>query len=158
VCSFNVRIFISKLEAILAKTQLAPDSLILEMTESLLIQEDDQTLIQLSAIRAMGIELSIDDFGTGYSSLSYLKRFPISILKIDCAFIKDITFNAENEALACAILSMAKSLGLKVVAEGVEDLAQCQLLTKHQCDYIQGCFFSRPLEEHAFIAYLNDNI
>jgi EAL domain-containing protein (putative c-di-GMP-specific phosphodiesterase class I) len=159
---FQRQDFISKLEAILAKTQLPPDSLILEMTESLLIQEDDQTLIQLSAIRAMGIELSIDDFGTGYSSLSYLKRFPISILKIDRAFIKDITFNDEDEdeddALACAISSMAKSLGLKVVAEGVEDLAQCQLLTKHQCDYIQGCFFSRPLEEHAFIAYLNDNI
>ncbi|MBA6382996.1 EAL domain-containing protein [Colwellia sp. BRX10-6] len=155
---FQRQDFISKLETILAKTQLAPDSLILEMTESLLIQQDDQTLIQLSAIRAMGIELSIDDFGTGYSSLSYLKRFPISILKIDRAFIKDITFNAEDEALACAILSMAKSLGLKVVAEGVEDLAQCQLLTKHQCDYIQGYFFSRPLEEHAFIAYLNDNI
>jgi EAL domain-containing protein (putative c-di-GMP-specific phosphodiesterase class I) len=153
---FQRQDFISKLEAILAKTQLPPDSLILEMTESLLIQEDDQTLIQLSAIRAMGIELSIDDFGTGYSSLSYLKRFPISILKIDRAFIKDITFN--DDALACAISSMAKSLGLKVVAEGVEDLAQCQLLTKHQCDYIQGCFFSRPLEEHAFIAYLNDNI
>jgi diguanylate cyclase (GGDEF)-like protein/PAS domain S-box-containing protein len=155
---FQRQDFISKLVHILEKTQLSPDSLILEMTESLLIQEDDQTFIQLLTLKEMGVALSIDDFGTGYSSLSYLKRFPISILKIDRAFIKDITSNSEDEALACAILAMAKSLGLKVVAEGVEDLAQCQLLTKHQCHFIQGYFFSRPLDADAFTEYLTQHI
>lgn len=152
---FHRQNFIGKLEAILESTQLPAQSLILEMTESLLIKEDAHIVTQLSLIREMGIELSIDDFGTGYSSLSYLKRFPISILKIDRAFIKDITENTEDEALACAILSLAKSLGLKVVAEGVENAMQCELLQKHNCHFIQGYFFSRPIDEQAFIAYLN---
>lgn len=151
---FHRQDFIRKLEYALNKAQLPASSLILEMTEGLLIQEDAQTLSQLLTIREMGIDLAIDDFGTGYSSLSYLKRFPISILKIDRSFIKDITVNSEDEALTCAILSMAKSLGLKVIAEGVENLAQCQLLTEHQCNFIQGYYFSRPLESDAFIEYL----
>jgi diguanylate cyclase (GGDEF)-like protein/PAS domain S-box-containing protein len=154
---FNRQDFLSKLKGTLEKTKLPPESLILEMTESLLIQEDTQTLSQLFMIREMGVELSLDDFGTGYSSLSYLKRFPISILKIDRAFIKNITINAEDEALACAILAMAKSLNLKVVAEGVEEFAQCELLTKHECHFIQGYYFSRPLEDSAFIEYLDNH-
>jgi len=151
---FHRQDFISNLTNILDEAQLAPQRLILEMTESLLIEKDSSTLTQLLQIREMGIELSIDDFGTGYSSLSYLKRFPISILKIDRAFIKDITNNSEDEALACAILSIAKSLGLKVVAEGVEEEAQCELLKQHECHFIQGFYFSRPLNENEFNDYL----
>ena len=105
----------------------------------------------------MGIDLSIDDFGTGYSSLSYLKRFPINILKIDRAFIKDILVNSEDEALTCAILSIAESLGLKVVAEGVENIAQYELLSKHKCQFVQGYLFSKPLVNKEFVEYIADN-
>ncbi|MCW8865922.1 MAG: EAL domain-containing protein [Colwellia sp.] len=146
--------FIDKLKQVLAHSQLSPELLTLEMTESLLIEEDTHTLTKLQTIRSFGVDLSIDDFGTGYSSLSYLKRFPINILKIDRAFIKDITTNSEDEALTRAILSIAKSLRLKVVAEGVEDKAQCDMLAKLNCQFVQGYFFSKPIEADAFEAYL----
>lgn len=146
--------FIDKLKGVLAKSKLPPDLLTLEMTESLLIEEDSHTLDKLQTIRDLGIDLSIDDFGTGYSSLSYLKRLPINILKIDRAFIKDITTNREDEALTCAIISIAKSLNLKVVAEGVEEKAQCDMLAKHNCQFVQGYFFSKPITGEAFTAYI----
>ena len=151
---FHRQDFVSKLQNILLETQLSPECLILEMTESLLIEEDSYVLTQLLAIRDMGVELSIDDFGTGYSSLSYLKRFPISILKVDRAFIKDITINPEDKSLTCAILSIAKSLGLRVVAEGVEQQEQCDFLVEHGCYLIQGYMFSKPLTEQSFMRYL----
>ena len=147
--------FIRKLKRILVQSNLPPEFLTLEMTESLLIEEDIHTLDKLQAIRDLGIDLSIDDFGTGYSSLSYLKRFPINILKIDRAFIKDITTNNEDEALTCAILSIAKSLNLKVVAEGVEEKAQCDMLAKHNCQFVQGYFFSKAITGEAFTAYIS---
>jgi len=146
--------FIDKLKDVLAKSKIPAEALTLEMTESLLIEEDSHTLDKLQTIRDLGIDLSIDDFGTGYSSLSYLKRFPISILKIDRAFIKEITTNREDEALTCAILSIAKSLNLKVVAEGVEEKAQCDMLAKHNCQFVQGYFFSKPITGEAFTAYI----
>ena len=148
--------FFDKLKHELAQSELPPELLTLEMTESLLIDEDDGTLAKLEAIRTFGVALSIDDFGTGYSSLSYLKRFPINILKIDRAFIKDITTNSEDEALTCAILSIAKSLNLKVVAEGVEEKAQCEILAKHNCHFVQGFLFSKPIDDKEFLAYINN--
>jgi diguanylate cyclase (GGDEF)-like protein/PAS domain S-box-containing protein len=148
--------FFNKIKDVLAQSKLPPELLTLEMTESLLIDEDDGTLAKLKAIREFGVDLSIDDFGTGYSSLSYLKRFPINILKIDRAFIKDITTNSEDEALTCAILSIAKSLNLKVVAEGVEEKAQCDILIKHNCHFVQGYFFSKPIPDKDFLAYINN--
>ena len=111
----------------------------------------------MKKIRELGIDLSIDDFGTGYSSLSYLKRFPINIIKIDRSFIKDININSEDEALTYAILLIAESLGLKVVAEGVENTAQCELLSRNNCQFVQGYLFSKPLENKAFIEYLLNN-
>jgi diguanylate cyclase (GGDEF)-like protein/PAS domain S-box-containing protein len=149
--------FFDKLKHVLTQSQLSPELLTLEMTESLLIEEDINTLAKLRTIRDFGIALSIDDFGTGYSSLSYLKRFPISILKIDRAFIKDITVNSEDEALTCAILSIAQSLNLKVVAEGVEEKAQCDLLAKHNCQFVQGYFFSKPIPAEVFAAYIDSH-
>jgi diguanylate cyclase (GGDEF)-like protein/PAS domain S-box-containing protein len=149
--------FFDKLKHVLTQSQLPPELLTLEMTESLLIEEDINTLAKLRTIRDFGIALSIDDFGTGYSSLSYLKRFPISILKIDRAFIKDITVNSEDEALTCAILSIAQSLNLKVVAEGVEEKAQCDLLAKHNCQFVQGYFFSKPIPAEVFAAYIDSH-
>jgi len=149
--------FVDKLKQVLVQTQLPPELLTLEITESFLIEKGTHTLEKLKNIRGLGIDLSIDDFGTGYSSLSYLKRFPINILKIDRSFIKDISTNSEDEALTYAILLIAESLGLKVVAEGVENSAQCELLSKHSCQFVQGYLFSKPLESKEFIDYLLKN-
>jgi diguanylate cyclase (GGDEF)-like protein/PAS domain S-box-containing protein len=152
----NCHDFIDKLKLVLEQTKLCPSLLTLEITESLLIEKDDTTLTKLQKIRGLGVDLSIDDFGTGYSSLSYLKRFPINILKIDRAFIKDILVNSEDEALTCAILSIANSLSLNVVAEGVENEAQFELLAKHGCQFAQGYLFSKPVENLIFEEYLQD--
>jgi len=117
----------------------------LELTESLLLGNADVTLSVLQELKAMGLTLAIDDFGTGYSSFSYLKRFPVSKLKIDRSFVRDVAVNPDDAAITTAIISMAKSLNLKVIAEGVEDEAQMSFLRAHQCDEIQGYYFSRPL-------------
>lgn len=149
--------FIDKLKQMLVQTQLPSALLTLEITESFLLEQGNDTLSKLQAIRGLGIDLSIDDFGTGYSSLSYLKRFPINILKIDRSFIKDISINSEDETLTYAILLIAESLGLNVVAEGVENTAQCELLSKHSCQFVQGYLFSKPLASTEFIEYLSKN-
>jgi EAL domain-containing protein (putative c-di-GMP-specific phosphodiesterase class I) len=115
------------------------------LTESLLLSNADVTLSVLQELKAMGLTSAIDDFGTGYSSFSYLKRFPVSKLKIDRSFVRDVAVNPDDAAITTAIISMAKSLNLKVIAEGVEDEAQMSFLRAHQCDEIQGYYFSRPL-------------
>ena len=104
----------------------------------------------LNALDAMGILLSIDDFGTGYSSLSYLKRFPIDCLKIDKSFVNDVTTNPDDAAIASAIITMAHSLGMKVVAEGVETEGQLVFLRTQGCDAMQGYYFSQPVPTEAF--------
>ncbi|WP_417795295.1 EAL domain-containing protein [Terasakiella pusilla] len=129
----------------LAQTGLPAEKLTLEITESLLVDDDSDVLNVLRRLRDLGVHLSIDDFGTGYSSLSYLKRFPISTLKIDRSFINDVLNDPEDAALTQAILSMAQSLGLKVVAEGVETQGQNDFLKERNCDLIQGFFYSKPL-------------
>jgi len=130
---------------ILCETGLASQYLELELTESLLLSNAHVTFSVLQDLRAMGLKLAIDDFGTGYSSLSYLKHFPVSKLKIDRSFVRDVAVNPDDAAITTAIISMAKSLNLKVIAEGVEDEAQMSFLRAHQCDEIQGYYFSRPL-------------
>ena len=107
----------------------------------------------LGHIRSMGIHLSLDDFGTGQSSLAYLKRFPIDCVKIDRAFIKDMSDSTDDEAIARTIIAMAKSLNLIVVAEGVETVEQYELLKNMGCDQIQGYYFSHPLTADDFLAY-----
>ena len=99
----------------------------------------------LQELKATGVKLAIDDFGTGYSSLSYLRQFPVHKLKIDRSFIQNVTSNPDDASIAAAIIGLARSLNLKVIAEGVEDEAQMSFLREHQCDEIQGYYFSKPL-------------
>ncbi|MEH6814294.1 MAG: EAL domain-containing protein, partial [Motiliproteus sp.] len=139
---------------VLQDTGLPPEKLTIEITESLLIEDDERVLQQLQEIRSMGISLSIDDFGTGYSSLSYLKKFPINVLKIDRSFIIDLSNNTEDRALVAGIISMADSLNLKVVAEGVETAEQADFLKSKDCVYAQGFLYSQALPASEFNAYV----
>lgn len=138
----------------LALSGLPAHSLTIEITETVLVDNSNKVLQQLKQLRNMGVELAIDDFGTGYSSLSYLKRFPLSKLKIDREFIRDLPEDKDDHAMVKAIVSMASNLGLKVVAEGVETSAQLQLLRQLKCDFSQGYLHNKPLSAAAFSDYL----
>ena len=137
--------FRAVLRKVLQETGLPPRLLELELTESLLLTSADVTLSVLQELRALGLKLAIDDFGTGYSSLSCLKYFPVSKLKIDRSFVRDIAVSPDDAAITTAIIAMAKHLKLTVIAEGVEDEFQMSFLRAHHCDEIQGYYFSRPL-------------
>ena len=115
------------------------------MTESTLMQDAETMVNTLKRLKATGIKLSIDDFGTGYSSLSYLKRFPLDALKIDRSFVHDITASEDAAAITSAIIAMARSLKLTVIAEGVETESQAALLRRQGCQFMQGYLFSRPV-------------
>jgi len=137
--------FCGLIRRVLDETGLAPQYLELELTESLLLANADVMLSVVQKLKAMGLTLAIDDFGTGYSSFNYLRQFQVSKLKIDRSFIRDVAANPDDAAITTAIISMAKSLKLKVIAEGVENEAQMSFLREHQCDEIQGYYFSKPL-------------
>jgi|APLak6261680187_1056133.scaffolds.fasta_scaffold00947_1 diguanylate cyclase (GGDEF)-like protein/PAS domain S-box-containing protein len=128
----------------------------LELTESAVMQNPERTVATLRELKSIGVRLSLDDFGTGYSSLNYLKRFPIDTLKIDQSFVRDITIDADGAAIAVAVVSLAHSLRLSVVAEGVETEAQLNYLRRHSCDEMQGYYFSRPLPADEFAALLRE--
>jgi diguanylate cyclase (GGDEF)-like protein/PAS domain S-box-containing protein len=142
---------------VLHEAGLAPQYLELELTESLLLANADVTLSVLKELKSMGVTLAIDDFGTGYSSFSYLRQFRVSKLKIDRSFIRDVAVKPDDAAIAAAIISMARSLNLKVIAEGVENEAQMTFLRAHQCDEIQGYYFSKPLTVDKVAAKLRGN-
>jgi diguanylate cyclase (GGDEF)-like protein/PAS domain S-box-containing protein len=137
--------FCKMVKRIIDQTGLAPEFLELELTESLLFSNEDVMFEILGELKAMGVRLAIDDFGTGYSSLSYLRQFPVSKLKIDRSFIRDLAQNGNDVSITAAIINLAKCLKLKVTAEGVETAAQLSFLRKHGCDEVQGFFFSKPL-------------
>ena len=132
------------------KHDIAPDLLELELTESSLMSNAEETISVLRNLKALGVQISIDDFGTGYSSLAYLKRFPIDKLKIDIAFVREVTSNPDDAAIVLAIISMAHSMKLQVIAEGVENDAQLAYLRRHGCDEMQGYYFSRPVPQDEF--------
>ncbi|HET8731992.1 MAG TPA: EAL domain-containing protein [Moraxellaceae bacterium] len=132
---------------VLDNSGLDPTLLELELTESSLMEDSDNVLTMLNDLRSRGIVISLDDFGTGYSSLSYLKRFPIDVLKIDQAFIRDIGQSPDDEAITRAIIAMAHSMNMSVVAEGVETEGHLAFLRKEGCDYIQGYLLSRPIPD-----------
>ncbi|MBE2886396.1 putative bifunctional diguanylate cyclase/phosphodiesterase [Geobacter anodireducens] len=130
---------------VLAETGLDPRWLELELTESLLMERAEQSVSILRSLADMGIDIAVDDFGTGYSSLGYLKRFPITNLKIDQSFIRDIASDPDDAILVRTIITMAHGLGMKTVGEGVESLEQVDFLCRHGCEEVQGYYFSRPL-------------
>jgi len=136
---------VQEVRSLLEQYSIPPELLELEMTESALMSNAERTIGILTTLKEMGIKIAIDDFGTGYSSLAYLQRFPIDKLKIDIAFVRDITTNPNDAAIALAIISMAHSLKLRVIAEGVESRPQLEYLRRNRCDEIQGYYFSRPL-------------
>ncbi len=124
---------------------VSPELVEFELTETTVMDDVERAIVVMEALRDLGCQLSIDDFGTGYSSLSYLKRFPITSLKIDKSFIRDIPDDQNDVEISCAIIALAHSLGLCVVAEGVETETQAALLASYQCEYLQGYFFDRPM-------------
>ena len=136
---------IADIARILNETGVEPHWLEVELTEGSLMENTQHTIASLQSLRAMGVKISIDDFGTGYSSLAYLRRFPIDTLKIDIAFIREVTSNPQDAAITRTIIELAHSLSLRVVAEGVETQAQLAFLKEAGCDQIQGYLFSRPL-------------
>jgi EAL domain-containing protein (putative c-di-GMP-specific phosphodiesterase class I) len=131
--------------AALAMTGVNPAALVLEITESVLMQQADSALQQLRAMKSLGVGLAIDDFGTGYSSLSYLQRFPIDILKIAKPFIDDVGAGIEKSALARAIIGLGDTLKLRTIAEGIEVAEQRAALIALGCEFGQGYFFAPPL-------------
>jgi EAL domain-containing protein (putative c-di-GMP-specific phosphodiesterase class I)/FixJ family two-component response regulator len=135
----------SRVAQILAEIGLEPSSLELELTESLMVEDAPSAIATLQQLKSLGVSISIDDFGTGYSSLSYLAQYPFDTLKIDRCFISNITHGCTNAAIVKAIIEMAHSLCLEVVAEGVETEAEKDFLGRYKCDTMQGYFFSPPL-------------
>ena len=141
---------------ILAEHDIAPNQLELELTESMVMANAEQSITTLRQLKAVGVTLAIDDFGTGYSSLSYLKRLPIDALKIDKEFVGDITTDPDDEAITATVITMAHSLGLNVVAEGVESAEQVEYLREQGCDEIQGHWLSLPLPPDQCLTFLRD--
>jgi len=148
--------FLHVIRSVLDETGLHPQYLELELTEGLLLSNADLTLAVLQELKRMGLKLSIDDFGTGYSSLSYLRQFPVHRLKIDRSFVQAMTVDADAAAITGTIINMARSLRLKVIAEGVENEEQLLLLRAHACDEVQGYYFSRPLTPADFADKVRD--
>lgn len=147
---------IEVIDKVLKESGIEPHHLELELTESIIMQNAEFTIGVLSKLQAMGVKVAIDDFGTGYSSLSYLKHFPVNTLKIDRCFIQDITTDRHDSTISLAIIDLAHSLSLQVIAEGVETAEQVEFLKENGCDQIQGYFFSPPLPDSEFEKMLID--
>jgi diguanylate cyclase (GGDEF)-like protein/PAS domain S-box-containing protein len=146
--------FLDGVFAILKETGLDATSLELELTESVLMKRVESTATVLKTLRASGVQLAVDDFGTGYSSLSYLRKFPIDALKIDQSFVRQITTVPDETTIVTAVISMGRSLKLRVVAEGVETKEELEFLQAHQCEEAQGYYFSRPVAAQQFAELL----
>ncbi|MBT9612853.1 MAG: EAL domain-containing protein [Burkholderiales bacterium] len=152
---FAQRNLVATVGRILQEVDLSPEQIGIEITESLLMERPEDTIRTLTTFSNMGVQISVDDFGTGYSSLSYLKRFPLDKLKVDRSFVRDIATDPDDAAIVTAIIAMAHSLNIKVVAEGVETEEQLKFLNSRGCDEYQGYYFSRPMPSAEFIAKLS---
>jgi diguanylate cyclase (GGDEF)-like protein/PAS domain S-box-containing protein len=155
---FTDKGLLKEVRSILADSGLSPSLLELEITESMVMRDLPKALEILTALKRLGVWLAIDDFGTGYSSLSSVKRFPIDVIKVDRSFIRDIPEDSDDKALTEAIIRMAKSLSLTVVAEGVETKEQVAFLQRHACDEFQGYYFSKPIPAEDFARLLQRNL
>jgi len=158
VMEFRDHNFLKSLFAILNETRLDPRSLELELTESVLMKHAESTASILQTLREKGVQVAIDDFGTGYSSLSYLRKFPVDALKIDRSFVSQISDAGDDATIVTAVIGMARSLKLRVVAEGVETAEELAFLRAHQCDEAQGYYFSRPAPPDQFARLLRTGI
>ncbi len=149
-------LFLEKLKQFLAEEDFDPRYLELEVTESQIMQNPEAAIDALHTVKSLGISIAVDDFGTGYSSLSYLKRLPIDKLKIDRSFIKELPQDSEDAAIVKAIVALAKSLNIELIAEGVETEEQKKFLLREGCAQIQGYLYSRPLPLKEFEEFLKD--
>jgi EAL domain-containing protein (putative c-di-GMP-specific phosphodiesterase class I) len=147
---FRQKNFIQTVVDILKDTGLKPECLEIEITEETMLVGAEETVETMRTLRELGVRFAIDDFGTGYSSLSYLKRLPIEMLKIDRSFINDIFTNSDDKAIVTAIIQMAHSMGIEVLAEGVETEQQLAYLNSLGCDKLQGYLFSKPVPYDEF--------
>jgi EAL domain-containing protein (putative c-di-GMP-specific phosphodiesterase class I) len=144
--------FVNRVATILKESGLAPEYLEPEITESLIVSNSDVTLSVFRELNELGVKVSIDDFGTGYSSLSYLKHFPVYKLKIDRSFVRDVMVDADDAAITSTIISMAKILGLKVIAEGVERPEQVEYRQSQPCDEAKDTFSANPCRRKTYRA------
>jgi EAL domain-containing protein (putative c-di-GMP-specific phosphodiesterase class I) len=151
---FRQKNLVGMIAGMLHETGLEPRFLDLEITEGTMMHHPDEAVALLQQLHRLGVQFSVDDFGTGYSSLAYLKRFPVQRLKIDQSFVRDLTTDADDAGIVTAVIAMAKSLGLGVVAEGVETEEQLAYLANLQCDEYQGYYFSRPVPAEEFVRLL----
>ncbi len=155
---FSQTDLVEQVAAALNATGLEPQCLKLEITESHIMENSEQTIVMINRLRALGVELSLDDFGTGYSSLSYLHRLPVSYLKIDRSFVMRMMDNEENGEIVSTIIKLAQNLKMKVVAEGIETAEQLAHLKILDCEFGQGYFFSKPLEAEAAEKFIENNL
>jgi EAL domain-containing protein (putative c-di-GMP-specific phosphodiesterase class I) len=147
---------VDEVREILIETQLDPRSLILEITESVMMQDMELSIERLGELKQLGVQLAVDDFGTGYSSLNYIRRFPVDILKVDKSFVDGVNDGGEASALTEAVIKLAAILNLKPVAEGIERADQLQRLLELHCDMGQGFFFAKPLPSEELAALLTE--
>jgi EAL domain-containing protein (putative c-di-GMP-specific phosphodiesterase class I) len=155
---FNDDSLLEDIDYALEKSGMDPSLLELEITEGMAMQDINNAIKMLKAMKEKGVRIALDDFGTGYSSLAQIKRFPIDTLKVDRSFIRDLTSNPEDRAITEAIIAMGRTLSLTVVAEGVETKAQENFLREHDCDESQGYFFSRPTSAEKFGKLLKEHV
>ena len=149
---------VEEVAEVLDQTGLEPGLLELEITESVVMEDAEATVETLERLKRLGVALAVDDFGTGYSSLGYLKRFPVGVLKIDCSFVRDLVQTQRDQAIVGAVMGLARALGLKVVAEGVETSAQLERLRTLGCDLAQGYYFAKPMPSDAVTELLRTRI
>ena len=154
---FRQHDFVERVAGNLRESQLPRSTLKLEITEGIVIQNIDDTIAKMNRLKRVGVSFAMDDFGTGYSSLTYLKRLPVDVLKIDQSFVRDATLDANDAEIIRAIVAMARSLGLGMIAEGVEQVDQLEFLQQQGCHHYQGYLFSRPVPLQQFRQLLHDN-
>jgi EAL domain-containing protein (putative c-di-GMP-specific phosphodiesterase class I) len=146
--------FVEQVLGALARTGADPRRLKLELTESMLFADLEDTIAKMNVLKTRGVSFALDDFGTGYSSLAYLQRLPLDVLKIDRSFVRDLLTNANDAVIARTIIALGRSLGLKIIAEGVETEAQRDFLFQHGCDAYQGSLCTKPLPAEAVAAII----